>query len=165
MIVSNTTPISNFLNLGRIEILTELFKKIHIPRSVNQELNTFFSANSQWNRCIDEGFIVIHDVKSEFIARQLCTYLHLGEAETLSLCMEKSIQLCLIDDKDARTFAKINKLSCTGTLGILIHAKKTGVIKSVKNTMNSLRTDHHFWISEPMYNRVLQLSGEKSEKR
>jgi len=31
MIVSNTTPISNFLHLNRIEILQHLFRQIHIP--------------------------------------------------------------------------------------------------------------------------------------
>jgi predicted nucleic acid-binding protein len=35
MIVSNTTPISNFLHLGQMEILKTIFKELHVPMAVH----------------------------------------------------------------------------------------------------------------------------------
>jgi len=56
MIVSNTTPISNFLHLSQIEILQYLFREIHIPYAVKQEIEVFFSDHKDWKKCLQEGF-------------------------------------------------------------------------------------------------------------
>jgi predicted nucleic acid-binding protein len=45
-------------------------------------------------------------------------------------------------------------------LGVMMKAKKMGIIKSVKELMDRLRTDHHYWIDDAMYNKVLSLSDE-----
>jgi predicted nucleic acid-binding protein len=39
-------------------------------------------------------------------------------------------------------------------------AKKIGIIESVKEMMDRLRNDHHFWIDDAMYKKVLSLSNE-----
>lgn len=48
MIVSNTTPISNFLHLGQMEILKKIFKELHIPGAVHREIEAFFSGDRLW---------------------------------------------------------------------------------------------------------------------
>jgi predicted nucleic acid-binding protein len=68
----------------------------------------------------------------------------------------------LIDDKDARTIAQLNNLPVTGTLGILLKAKKNGLITSVKKLIDRLRAEHHFWIKEDMYQKVLHIANEKA---
>ena len=89
-------------------------------------------------------------------------FLHQGEAEAICLSLEKKAKLCLIDDKDARTIAQLNNLPVTGTLGILLKAKKTGLILSVKELVDRLRAEHHFWIREDMYQKVLQIAKERA---
>jgi len=74
--------------------------------------------------------------------------------------MENKAKLCLLDDKDARLEAGLSKIPVTGTMGILIQAKKKGLIKSVRYFMDELKNQHHFWISNAMYKKVLELSGE-----
>ena len=162
MIVSNTTPISNLLHLNRIEILQHLFKKIHIPPAVKQELEVTFSAHSKWRQCLKNEFFIIRNIKNPLLIRQLRLQLHPGEAEALCVCMENKADLCLLDDKDARVIAGLNKIPVTGTLGILIQAKNKGMLDSVKYSMDELKNCHHFWISNAMYKKVLELSGEKS---
>jgi predicted nucleic acid-binding protein len=87
-------------------------------------------------------------------------HLHMGEAEALCLCIENNAKLCLLDDKDARIIARLNKIPISGTLGVLLKAKKMGIIDSIKKFMDRLRTDHHYWIDDAMYNKVLNLTGE-----
>ena len=59
-----------------------------------------------------------------------------------------------------RIIARLNNIPVSGTLGVLMKAKKMGIIESVKELMDRLRTDHHYWIDDVMYNKVLSLSGE-----
>ncbi len=53
MIVSNTTPISNLLHLGRIDILQRMFDAVHLPSAVKQEINAAFSENVTWQQCLE----------------------------------------------------------------------------------------------------------------
>jgi predicted nucleic acid-binding protein len=54
----------------------------------------------------------------------------------------------------------MNNLPVTGTLGILLMAKKLGFISSIKGLVDELRLDNHFWVSEVMYQKVMSLSKE-----
>jgi predicted nucleic acid-binding protein len=54
MIVSNTTPISNFLHLGQMEILKTIFKELHVPMAVHSEIEVYFSGDYQWQKCLDK---------------------------------------------------------------------------------------------------------------
>ena len=160
MIVSNTTPISNFLHLGQMEILKTIFKKLHIPMAVHSEIDTYFSGDDQWQRCLDEKFIIRTEVQTSTKIKELMIHLHMGEAEALCLCIENNAKLCLIDDRDARIVARLNNIPVSGTLGVLMKAKKMRIIESVKELMDRLRTDHHYWIDDALYNKVLSLSNE-----
>ena len=130
MIVSNTTPLSNFLHLGQTSLLQQIFKEIHIPEAVKKEIDTFFHKNEDWNHCLNKKFIIIEKVKSKVFLKQLMTILHIGEAETIYLCLENETRLCLMDDKDARNIAHLNSIKLSGTLSILIQAKKTDLSKA-----------------------------------
>jgi len=160
MIVSNTTPISNFLHLGQMEILKTIFKELHVPMAVHSEIEAYFSGDDQWQKCLDEGFIIRTEIQTSPKIKELMIHLHMGEAEALCLCIENNAKLCLLDDKDARIIARLNNIPISGTLGVLMKAKKMGIIESVKDLMDRLRTDHHYWINDAMYNKVLSLSNE-----
>ena len=54
MIVSNTTPISNFLHLNRLDILKQLFEEIHIPVAVKQEIEVYFPNHKTWQQSLLE---------------------------------------------------------------------------------------------------------------
>ena len=160
MTVSNTTPISNFLHLGQMEILKTIFKKLHIPMAVHSEIEAYFSGDDQWQRCLDEEFIIRTEVQTSPKIKELMIHLHMGEAEVLCLCIENNAQLCLVDDRDARIIARLNNIPVSGTLGVLLKAQKMGIIESVKKLMDLLRNDHHFWIDDAMYSKVSRLSNE-----
>ena len=160
MIVSNTTPISNLLHLDNISLLAELFGTVYIPEAVANELNVVFLSSREWQKCIEGEQIIIQSISNTIFVKQMVPFLHQGEAEAICLSLEKKARLCLIDDKDARTVAQLNNLLVTGTLGILLKAKETGLISSVKKLIDKLRAEHHFWIREDMYQKVLHIAKE-----
>ena len=60
--------------------------------------------------------------------------------------------------------AQLNNLPVTGTLVILLKAlkaRKTGLISSVKELIDRLRSEHHFWIKEDMYQKLLRIAKKK----
>jgi len=162
MIVSNTTPISNLLHVDKIFLLAELFDTVYIPEAVANEVNVAFSDCREWRESIEGGRVIIQPVLNTILAKQMVPLLHQGEAEAICLALEMKAKLCLIDDKDGRIIAQSNNLPITGTLGILLKAKKTGLISSVKPLIDALRTEHNFWIRDDMYQKVLYTAREKS---
>ncbi len=160
MIVSNTTPLSNFLHIDRVDILQYLFTHVHIPFAVQEEIEEYFHGSKQWKKCLDAGFICVHHVQHSIMLNSL-HLLHRVEMEALTLYLEKQGKCCLLDDKDARVFAKLYNINLTGTLGILIEAKNKGIIPAVQPFMDTLRNKHSFWISEKMYQHVLLITHER----
>jgi predicted nucleic acid-binding protein len=161
MIVSNSTPISNLLHIKHVHLLQKLFKKVHIPDAVADELNVFFKGSHDFQDCLNNNHIIIKSVESVHFVTHMTPYLHKGEIEAICLSLENGAVLCLMDDKDGREVAQMNQLPVTGTLGILLKAKSLGYISEVKPLIDLLRSEKHFWIDEHMYKKVLSLAGER----
>ncbi len=160
MIVSNTTPISNLLHIGQIRLLPILFGHIHIPLAVAEELNVVFANCQELKQAINDEQIILDKVSNTIFINHMTPLLHRGEIEAICLGLENDAKLCLMDDKDGREIAIMNNLPVTGTLGILLMAKKMGFISSIKGLVDELRMDNHFWVSEAMYQKVMSLSKE-----
>ena len=83
-----------------------------------------------------------------------------GEAETIILGNELKADLILLDETIARRVARLLNLKVKGTVGILVLAKKEGIIKKLKPILNELRTKG-VWISDEVYDEALKLADEK----
>jgi predicted nucleic acid-binding protein len=62
-----------------------------------------------------------------------------GEASAIALGAETEDCVIILDDLKARKVAESLHLNFTGTLGILVKAKREGVIPSVKPLLTKLR--------------------------
>ncbi len=160
MIVSNTTPISNLLHLSNISLLEKLFGSVYIPKAVADELDVSFSGSREWFECVAQKKIIIQPISNIILVNQMLPLLHLGEAEAICLALEMKADLCLMDEKDGRTTAQLNSVPVTGTLGLLLKAKERSLILSVKELLDELRDEYHFWIKEDMYQKVLNMAKE-----
>ena len=87
-------------------------------------------------------------------------FLDAGEAEAISLAIELTADLVLLDEKDARLVAVKYNLKPLGTIGILIKAKKKGEISRLKTEIDKLITEGNFRVSPDIYNRALIEAGE-----
>jgi len=66
----------------------------------------------------------------------------------------------LIDERKGRQIAQNMGIRITGTLGILLQAKKLGLIENIKPLLDKLITEN-IRISEPLYNSILEQASEK----
>lgn len=74
----------------------------------------------------------------------------------IALC---NADLVIIDDNAAKKTAKYLGLTVTGTLGVLIKAKQSGIISSVKNTITKIQSNG-FYINENIIKLTLKQAGE-----
>ena len=85
--------------------------------------------------------------------------LHAGEVEVMILAQEKKADLVLLDDNAAKKTAKYLGLPVTGTLGLLLRAKREGYIDAVVPVMDALEKDG-FFIRDSVRQMVTEQAGE-----
>ena len=75
------------------------------------------------------------------------------------LAIEKNADIVILDDKDARKIARGFGLKVTGTIGVLMLAKRRGVIKEVKPLIEELIREG-FRISDDLLKTILEEMNE-----
>jgi len=82
-----------------------------------------------------------------------------GETEVLMLALESPNAVVVLDDALARRVASTLGLSLTGTMGLLLDAKRTGLIPAVGPVLDQLQA-FRFHVAPHTRNAVLKLAGE-----
>lgn len=156
-VVSNTTPILSFMKLNRLDILEKIYKEIIIPEAVYQELEK--GKSKYYIDISNEDWIKIFKVKNKNLIGQLEKDLDKGEGEAIALSLEISADLLLIDEKLGRKVAKEKGIKISGTIGVLLKAKKKGIIKDVKPLIYELIEKGNYY-KETFIKLVLKHAGE-----
>lgn len=135
-IVSNATPIIAFSRINRLNLLQQLVGEIAIPQEVSKEL--YEHERSDVYALKRSNWIKVIKVKSHADVELLLPTLDKGEAEVIVLSKELGAGLVVIDELTARKVAILMGLPIIGTVGLLIQAKKTGLIKEVKPHLDEM---------------------------
>jgi predicted nucleic acid-binding protein len=152
-VVSNTTPLISLLKLSRLNLLKELYGTIIIPNAVFQEIEA--GKDKEYYRdLLKIDWIHIIEIQD----RQAVKYfldLDAGEAEAIVLATELNADLIILDEKLGRHYAKHADLTITGTIGILIKAKKQGLIKTLRPLLIEL-TQKNVWLNNLLIQEILK---------
>lgn len=82
-----------------------------------------------------------------------------GEAAVLAWCLARPGTLAVLDDQRARTFAEAQGVPVIGTLGIVLRARRQGVIPFARPVLEAL-VSRGMYLSKPILEKALRLVGE-----
>lgn len=158
-VVVNTTPLIALSHVGQLDILRKLYGEIIIPEAVYKELSA--KTESICKRMVDESldWIRVDKIKNQMAKSMYRTQLHDGEVEVMILSKEISADVVIIDDANAKKHAKYLDLPVTGTLGVLIKAKKEGYVGELKPILHQMM-ENGIYISQGLIALCLEQVGE-----
>lgn len=138
IIVADAGPLIALGRINQIESLTALFGRIIIPQAVYREIT--YNANKADVKVISLAIknkqieIASADIETDKLLEFL-SILDEGEAAAIYLAKERNLPL-LIDEKLGRGIAQKANITIIGTAGVLLLAKKKGVIPAVAPLIN-----------------------------
>jgi len=163
IIVSDTSPIANLIIVGHVDLLSQLFRSIVIPDTVYREL----LANGE-DHLVTQTVMAVDwlDIRSVSDLSQVLTLerdyrLDSGEAHAIVLALELEAAQLLIDERLGRRAAKRRGLRMTGILGLLLAAKRQGLISAVRPVLDRLLSEANFRISNQLYVETLAIAEEE----
>ena len=124
-IICNTSPLQYLHQLNALHFLPALVTSITVPPAVQDELDAGRELGLDLPDLKIYEWVVVRRPASS-VALPLITDLGPGEREVLALALESPEAVCVIDDALARRVASALGLRFTGTLGILLDAKRAG---------------------------------------
>lgn len=158
-IIVNSTPLIVLSNINHLDILQKLYSDIYIPQAVFDEVT---AKNDSACQQIKNNLNWIHicAIKNQSMKRMYQAKLHDGEVEVMILAHEnQNKDIIIIDDGAAKKTAKFLGLQVTGTLGVILKAKKENIISNVSSIMNQL-IQNGFYITQEVYDFVKNEAGE-----
>jgi predicted nucleic acid-binding protein len=161
IVVSDTTAITHLSKIHALFILRRLYHEILIPEAVYNELCQAKRTQPGALQLMNSPWIKVIPITNKKIAAKLKQRLDLGESEAITLAIETSADVLIIDEIAGRRAAKklVNKI--IGTVGVLLEAKKMGFISYVKPYLTQLRNTG-FRISSELFELALSQAGESS---
>ncbi|RKY45704.1 MAG: DUF3368 domain-containing protein [Candidatus Neomarinimicrobiota bacterium] len=156
-VVSNSTCIIALLRVGRLTLLKDLFDRILIPEEVYREI--YVNGKEGFVELEKVDLFEIKKIKNRRFFNLLRGLIDDGEAASIILAIEEDAGLIILDDKDARKIAEKLGLKVMGTAGILLLAKKKGIIEEIKPILEEMRMSG-FYLSDSIIRIVLREAGE-----
>jgi predicted nucleic acid-binding protein len=145
------------MKISQIEILKKIYSEIVIPEAVYKEIEA--GKHKEFYRDLSRiDWIKIQSIKDK---HSIDYFLDLDavEAEAIILATEIGADLIIIDEKLGRLHAKKAGIKVTGTIGVLIKARKMGLIPKIKPLLIQL-TKKNVWISDVLISQVCKTVDE-----
>lgn len=148
IIVSDTSCLILLEKIGELELLHKVFGGIIITQVVADEYGLKLP---EW--------IFIQNSSDKNYQKILEASIDKGEASAIALAVELADCLLIIDDLKGRNLAQTLGIKITGTFGVILEAKLSGKINSVKPLLAKIKeTDFHF--SQEIEKKILAKANE-----
>ena len=147
--------------LGQLSLLPQRFPEgILVPEAVWQEVVEQGQGHPGTREIASASWVRVQGVKDRSLVSLLGAELDSGEAEAIALSREEPVVAVLLDEKDGRRVARRLGLPVLGTVGLLIWAKRTGRVASLREQLDILQTQGKFRLSQAVYDEALRVVGE-----
>lgn len=158
IIVSDSSPLISLARANYIFVLPKLFGAVIVPEAVMLEIQSAPEGAPE----IDlrtQPWLKSLAVKDRQKLYSLEATLDRGEAEAIVLALELKADRLLVDERKARAKAQFLGVRVIGVLGILLQAKREGLIPKIAPALAALDSAG-IWIADELRNEALRSAGE-----
>ena len=150
--VVNASPLIALDSIGRLDLLGQLGHDVAVPPAVVREV--FQSGRTP----LHPSLSIIDSV--ELVPTVVMWGLGEGETEVLSYASKTTHAEAILDDLAARRCAAAHRIPTRGTIGVIVLAKRLGVISAAKPVFDSLR-QAGFYVTSSVLEAALKAAGEQ----
>lgn len=147
LIIADSTCLIGLDRIGKIDLLSQMYSQVTIPPEVQKEFGLYFS------------WLIVKTPQNIGMVNSLKLVVDDGESEAITLAYELGYRL-IVDDRQARNTAQKLGIKIIGTVGILVKAKKLGLINQLLPILEALE-NHGFYLSQSLKTEALILVGER----
>ena len=163
VVVADAGPLIGLARIGRVSVLTSLYGSVVIPDRVLTELHVdshppgaralsaALAAGAIRQQALPEG-------SAAELAR-LGLLLDAGEASAILLAEQTQCRFLLINERRGRQIARARGVPVVGLAGVLLAAKRSGLLPCVASTLADLSREG-YRLSDALVSEVLRLAGE-----
>ena len=152
IVVSDTSPITALLAVGKAELLKQLFGEVVIPNAVESELLRTHPALPAW--------LSVQTLQNAAKASLYARSVDRGEAEAIALAEELHADHLLIDERKGRRLAQQQGLPVVGLLGVILLARRARLIPSARTLLEELDRKAGIYLTEELKDAALKNVGE-----
>jgi predicted nucleic acid-binding protein len=135
--IVNASPVIVLAKVEQLQLLQRLCQELLVPQAVVMEILTGPSSDPA-RQALEQGWGKVAVPKN--IPPELLEWgLGPGETAVLAMSLERKSSAVVLDDAAARNCAKTLGLEVIGTLGVILRAKRKGLIPSAAELLKKLR--------------------------
>jgi len=146
-VIVDSTCLIVLERINRLDLLRDVYSRVVVPSDVVTE----FGQTLDW-------FEVLYP-KDRQMLTSLNERLGAGESAAIALALEMESAIVILDDLDARRYAKKLGLKVIGTVGLIVKAKNAGLISKAQTVLDELQRAG-FYLSETVRRKALGIAGE-----
>jgi predicted nucleic acid-binding protein len=154
----DASPLIYLARTGNLPLLKSLASSFAVPEPVWDEVRAKGADDAVVQTLRENPWLAL--VEPPPFPETLLTWdLGKGEAAVLSWALSRPGTLAVLDDQKARSYAQWHGIPVIGTLGIVLRAKRQGMIPLARPILQDLIA-HGMYLSRSTLDKALTLVGE-----
>lgn len=155
-VVADSSCLIGLAQIGKFELLKDLFLEVYIPNAVYNEVVVMGKGevgSDETEIGVKNRWILKKAIYDDMAVNALKTILGKGESEVIILCKELGLDYALIDERTARNMAELMNINTIGILGVIDLAIEKDFPIDKKKVVDQLM-DLGFRISDKLYKKI-----------
>lgn len=156
--VADSGPLICLARINLLELLPRLFSKVLLPPEVWNEVTVKGQGHPGAHE-INRVTWFVFQTPDPHLVKPLSILVDEGEAQAIALAQTIPGCIILLDDARARKIASRLEIKQIGTIGLLLRAKRRGMIDKIKPHIDAL-VENGIYIRQELIDAVLKDAGE-----
>jgi predicted nucleic acid-binding protein len=161
IVIADTSVILNLCCVQQQELLPALFQQVLIPSAVRLEFERAAGVYPRFTGLTLPTWIREQSPQTIPETLRLALHLDAGEIAAIALALETAADAVLIDETEGRRAARQLGVATIGVAGILVRARKSGLLTAIGPVFDQLEQKANFWLAPEIRAEALRAADER----